>query len=88
MRASLARIKSFDRGLKFQLYRRLERLREFVLIAQERCYLEHYQRQADDRWLLTETSAVNGHLQLESIDVALSLEQIYFKVALDETGLS
>ncbi len=88
MRAGLARIKSFDRGLKFQLYRRWETLRVFVLIAQERCYLEHYQRQADDRWLLSETSEVNGHLQLESIDVALSLEQIYFKVALDETGLS
>ena len=88
MQASLARIKLFDRWLKFQLYRGWETLRVFVLITQERCYLEHYQRQADDRWLLSETSEVNGHLQLESIDVALSLEQIYFKVALDETGLS
>jgi len=32
---------AYDRGLKFQLYRGLEALREFVLIAQDRCHLEH-----------------------------------------------
>lgn len=79
---------AYDRGLKFQLYRGLEVLREFVLIAQDRCHLEHYHWQADDRWLLTETSELKGCLHLESIDVELVLEQIYFNVGLDKTGLS
>ncbi len=74
---------AYDRGLKFELYRGLETLREFVLIAPDRCHLEHYHRQADDRWLLTEISELKGCLHLESIDVELVLEQIYFKVGLD-----
>jgi Uma2 family endonuclease len=79
---------AYDRGLKFELYRGLETLREFVLIAQDRCHLEHYHRQVDDRWLLTEISELKGCLHLESIDVELVLEQIYFKVSLDETDPS
>jgi Uma2 family endonuclease len=44
---------AYDRGDKFAIYRRLPSLREYVLVAQDRCRVELFSRQADNRWLLT-----------------------------------
>src|SRR5207302_11009756 len=38
---------AYDRGDKFAHYRRMESLREYVLIAQDRVRLERYTRDAD-----------------------------------------
>lgn len=73
-----------DRGLKFELYRGLESLQEFILIAQNKRHIEHYRRQSDNRWILTETNDPAGWIILESIAGQLTVEQIYFKVALDQ----
>lgn len=35
---------SYDRGKKFEFYRTLETMQEYLLIDQERFYVEHYQR--------------------------------------------
>jgi hypothetical protein len=77
---------AYDRGLKFELYRGLESLQEFILIAQNKCHVEHYRRQSDNRWILTETNDPAGLVALESIAGQLAVEQIYLKVALDLSG--
>ena len=46
----------YDRGGKFEHYRTLPSLQEYLLVAQERCHLVHYMRQPDNTWLLAETS--------------------------------
>ena len=48
-----ASTESYDRGEKFMHYRRLESLREYVLVAQDKAIVERYTRQGDE-WLLTE----------------------------------
>lgn len=77
---------AYDRGLKFELYRGLESLQEFILIAQNKRHIEHYRRQSDNRWILTETNDPAESIVLESIDCQLTVEQIYLKVALDLSG--
>lgn len=77
---------AYDRGLKFELYRGLESLQEFILIAQNKRQVEHYRRQADNRWILTETNDPAGLVVLESIASQLAVEQIYLKVALELSG--
>ena len=74
---------AYDRGLKFESYRGLESLQEFLLIAQSKCQIEHYRRQSDNRWILTETNDPAGLIVLDSIAGQLAVEQIYLKVALD-----
>ena len=74
---------AYDRGLKFELYRGLESLQEFILIAQNKCHVKHYRRQSDNRWILTEPNDPAGLVALESIAGQLAVEQIYLKVALD-----
>lgn len=46
---------SYDRGEKFEHYRKLASLTEYLVIAQNKYHVEHYQRQLDNRWLLSET---------------------------------
>jgi len=77
---------AYDRGLKFELYRGLGSLQEFILIAQNKRHIEHYRRQSDNRWILTETNDPAGSIILESIASQLTVEQIYLKVALDLSG--
>lgn len=70
----------YDRGGKFTHYRRLPSLREYVLISQDRPLVEHYVRQAQDEWLLTEQSSLQDTLLLPSIECRLPLSEIYLKV--------
>ena len=53
---------SYDRGKKFAQYRRLESLREYVIIAQDQVYVERYTRHGDE-WLLTELSRLEDTLR-------------------------
>lgn len=43
----------YDRGRKFQHYRTIDSLREYVLIAQDQPRIERYLRQDDGTWLHT-----------------------------------
>lgn len=70
----------YDRGGKFAHYRRLESLREYVLISQDRSLVEHYVRQGADQWLLTEQRGLGAKLVLASIACRIALEEIYLKV--------
>lgn len=76
----------YDRGGKFTHYRRLPSLREYVLISQDRPLVEHYVRQGEDEWLLTEYRSLEQSLQLPSVDCQLPLVEIYFKVSFPPEG--
>ena len=71
---------AYDRGRKFEHYRKLESLMEYVLIAQHRPHVESYRRQPDQRWVLTESDGLESSLRLDAIDCELALAEIYDKV--------
>jgi Uma2 family endonuclease len=70
----------YDRGAKFEHYRKLESLREYVLIAQDKHHVEHYVRQPDNQWLLSETDSLPDTIHLPSINCDLALADVYDKV--------
>jgi Uma2 family endonuclease len=72
--------KDYDRGEKFEHYRTIDSLKEYLLIAQDRPYVEHHLRQPDNKWLLSETGDLNGVIQLPTIGCSLALAEIYDKV--------
>ncbi len=78
---------AYDRGRKFEHYRHLDLLVEYVLIAQHRPHVESFRRQPDQHWLLTECNGLNGTLRLQSIDCDLALAEVYDKVELGEDAL-
>jgi Uma2 family endonuclease len=67
-----------DRGNKFASYRRLDSLREYVLVAQDRARVELYAREGE-AWVLTEQSGGEAVLRLASIDCEVPLREIYAK---------
>lgn len=74
---------TYDRGKKFQHYRTLQSLQEYLLIAQDSYRVEQYIRQANDQWLLTDISRADATLTLPSIECTLLVADIYEKVAFE-----
>ncbi len=72
----------YDRGAKFEQYRTIESFAEYVLIAQEKVHVEHFVRQPDGRWILSETNRLDDCIQVESVGARLALADVYEKVKL------
>jgi Uma2 family endonuclease len=72
----------YDRGKKFELYRQLPSLREYLVVAQDRVFVEHHVRQDDGSWRLTDHHGISQTLELLSINCCLSLIDVYDKVEL------
>ena len=72
--------KNYDRGEKFEQYRKIEDLKEYLLVAQERPHVEHYIKQVYGTWILSETESRDSDVYLPSLDCNLSLAEVYAKV--------
>jgi len=68
---------SYDRGKKFDLYRQLESLREYILVAQDEPHVERFVRQEDGSWLLNVFKGLGAVLELPTLACALPLSEIY-----------
>ena len=68
---------AYDRGRKFEHYRSIESVSEYLLVSSERVSAELYTRQADGRWLLTAAGRLEDTLDLESAGVRLAMADLY-----------
>ena len=75
---------NYDRGFKFEQYRRLGSLSDYLLISQDRVHIEHYTRQPDRSWLMRETSDCEAVIPLASIDCTLPVAEAYERVNFEE----
>lgn len=71
---------SYDRGIKFEHYRTLESLTDYLLISQDKASIEHRTRQSGDTWLLGIYQGVETIVPLSSLAVELPLAEIYDKI--------
>jgi Uma2 family endonuclease len=71
---------AYDRGQKFEQYRTLPSLREYLLVAQDAPRIEQWIRQPDHNWLLAEISGRDASIRLASIDCVLPLAEIYDQI--------
>ena len=78
--------RDYDRGRKFQHYRTVPSLREYLTIEQDAPHIERWTRQPEDRWLLTEFSDLSQSVQLTSVSCVLSLTEVYDKVKWASAG--
>ena len=74
----------YDRGKKFQHYRTVTSLEEYILIAQDSIRIEHFARQGE-QWILTDAKTLDSVLTLPSIDCTLVLSDVYEKVHFGDT---
>jgi Uma2 family endonuclease len=73
----------YDRGKKFQNYRTLPSLEEYLLVSQDTPRIERYLRQNDGQWLFSDTTGLEASLELPSIGCTLSLSDVYNKVTFE-----
>ncbi len=71
---------SYDRGKKFQHYRTIRSLKEYLLITQDAYHIDHFVRQGEINWLLTTYDGPTATVHLASIDCTLMLTDLYEKV--------
>ena len=71
---------SYDRGAKFEQYRTLESLSDYILISQDKYHVEHFVRRLDNYWLFSETKTLHDTIDIVSIECKLGLEEVYEKV--------
>jgi Uma2 family endonuclease len=68
---------AYDRGRKFEHYRSLPSLRQYLLVASEQIQAELRTRQADGQWLLSFASEPQDVIDLESVGTRLMISEIY-----------
>jgi Uma2 family endonuclease len=76
---------NYDRGKKFALYRELESLREYVLVASDYKKVEIFRRTANNEWFLSDPKE-NEPIFFESINCSVLYEDIYNKVNFTEVN--
>lgn len=74
----------YDRGRKFQAYRRISELEEYILVAQQSVRVEHFVRQTATMWTMTEYSKLAATIDLPSLLVTLPVRAIYEELELSE----
>ncbi len=70
----------YDRGFKFQQYRGIESLREYLMVSSESIQVERYTRKSDGSWSLLEWNEPEDVVPLESCGGELKLTSIYQNV--------
>ena len=69
---------NYDREEKFAAYRTIATFQEYLLISQEKCYIEHFQKEGD-LWLFTAYES-DKIIHLNSLGVEVEIADIYNKV--------
>jgi len=75
---------SYDRGRKFASYRTIPSFVEYLLLAQDRVSAEHFVKQQNGGWLLTEANRFEDVLDLPSIGCTLAMRDTYDRVSQPE----
>lgn len=72
----------YDRGKKFEQYRTILSLQEYLLVAQDKIHIEHFSRQADGRWVLSETNRIEDQIEFLHLQATLRVADVYDNVSL------
>ena len=75
--------KDYDRGTKFEMYRGLASLEEYINVHRESPYVEHRTRQADGSWLLRDLRGLDATLRLASVPVEIAFMTLYEDIVFD-----
>ncbi len=71
---------AYDRGKKFEQYRQIPSLREYLLVSQNHPCIEQFIRRDDGQWLLREAVGLKSKLVLPSLRITLALSDVFARV--------
>jgi Uma2 family endonuclease len=66
----------YDRTDKFRMYRSIPSFSEYLLIRQNKVFLEHYKKEAQN-WSYSDRDSLDQSILLESMNIELAIAKIY-----------
>lgn len=69
-----------DRGPKFEAYKAIETMREYLLVAQDEAHITQFIKQDNGEWLEKEVTGLENSIHLPSINCTLELSAVYRRV--------
>jgi len=79
--------RDYDRGSKFSMYRAIPSLHEYLVIEQRYVSVEYFSKEPDNTWRLREYGERSATIAIESLQIALTLDDIYQRVELPQIQL-
>ena len=76
----------FDRGKKFQYYRTIPSLQEYILVSSQEYLIECFRRTKNDLWTLQTYEGLNAILRIENLTIDSSLSEIYATLNFDSVA--
>lgn len=73
--------RDYDRGMKFNMYKQVPSLQEYVVVESENPRVECYRRGADDQWVVEMIDDLNATVRLASVACEITMREIYRKVS-------
>ena len=76
----------YDRGEKFQRYRSIPSFREYLIVAQDRVYVEHHIREGSEEnliWSMRERTKLEDVISLNSVNATIPLSAVYSGVSFE-----
>ena len=75
----------YDRIEKFDLYREIDSLKEYIMINSEKILVLQYIRNPDNSWLMMEYKSLDTSFTIQTVAVELKLSDIYFDINFSDT---
>jgi Uma2 family endonuclease len=76
----------FDRGKKFQYYRTIPSLQEYILVSSQEYLIECFRRTKNDLWTLQTYEGLNAILRIENLAIDSPLSEIYATLSFDSVS--
>ena len=74
-----------DRGFKFQEYKKIASLEEYVLVSQTEPLVERFARRSGAAWMdYSEARGMDARIELQSLGIEIPLEEIYGEIDFEE----
>ncbi|WP_055074651.1 Uma2 family endonuclease [Pseudanabaena sp. 'Roaring Creek'] len=77
---------AYDRGFKFEQYRKSESLQEYVLVQVEQPLVEVFQRNQEGKWFFSEYG-LGDRLFLQSIKVEIAVNDLYRQIQFESLAI-
>ncbi|PQV64080.1 Endonuclease, Uma2 family (restriction endonuclease fold) [Abditibacterium utsteinense] len=75
---------SYDRAEKWEHYRQIPELRDYLLISSERVRVEHLHRNEQNQWILWTAIERDDVLRVPDLELEIPLDEIYENIELPE----
>lgn len=79
---------NYDKGAKFDNYKQIESLRDYLLIARDKIQVDHYHRLDNGDWLLHTATGLAKEIKLEALECSLALAELYRNIEPDNEPYS